>query len=93
MGIINECQNTKYLHLGPLWPPQISENGFILYDQIDAFDSVGWWVGNITGNLEQEDTYILRGKSRDVYACIKHGKSRNMQEACVIHIIKFECRM
>ncbi|KAK4369006.1 hypothetical protein RND71_012798 [Anisodus tanguticus] len=32
-------------------PPQISANGFILFDQVDAFDNDGWWVGIITGKI------------------------------------------
>ncbi|XP_060190330.1 protein AGENET DOMAIN (AGD)-CONTAINING P1-like [Lycium barbarum] len=32
-------------------PPQIPANGFNFYDQVDAFDNDGWWVGIITGKI------------------------------------------
>lgn len=31
----------------PETPPVV--NGFMLYDEVDAFDKDGWWVGKVTG--------------------------------------------
>ncbi|XP_060190327.1 protein AGENET DOMAIN (AGD)-CONTAINING P1-like [Lycium barbarum] len=32
-------------------PPRITANVFSLFDQVDAFDNDGWWVGIITGKI------------------------------------------
>ncbi|XP_059663245.1 protein AGENET DOMAIN (AGD)-CONTAINING P1-like [Cornus florida] len=35
-------------------PPQIPATSFGLYDNVDAFDNDGWWVGKITGKVGLE---------------------------------------
>lgn len=30
-------------------PPKVSATGFALFEEVDAFDNDGWWVGKISG--------------------------------------------
>ncbi|XP_062152149.1 protein AGENET DOMAIN (AGD)-CONTAINING P1-like [Alnus glutinosa] len=30
-------------------PPKVLATGFALYEEVDAFDNDGWWVGKISG--------------------------------------------
>jgi len=30
-------------------PPKVLASGFALFEEVDAFDNDGWWVGKITG--------------------------------------------
>ncbi|KAF3661466.1 hypothetical protein T459_20331 [Capsicum annuum] len=58
-------------------PPEIEVNEFDLCDQVDAFDSDGWWVGMVTAKIGRK--YAVYFENFGV-ECVYHAKDLRVHQ-------------